>query len=97
MLTVKYRRPAAAPSRPLFNDEGDWEWQGTGLLDSEGDEIGAYVCVGQLPDCRAWDCDPLATVECDPYDLGLDLEDGEGDWQVLALDRYGDRMVNANW
>ena len=45
----------------------------------------------------AWDCNPDSDVTIDAYDLGLDEEDDEGDWQVLALDRFGDRNVNGNW
>lgn len=41
----------------------------------------------------AWDCHPGHVHHYEPYDLGLDDEDGEGDWQVLALDRFGDRLV----
>lgn len=43
---------------------------------------------------EGWDCDPFAQVIVEPYDLELDIEDDEGDWQVLALDRFGDRNVN---
>lgn len=43
---------------------------------------------------EAWDCDPEAEVSAEEYDAGLDEEDDEGDWQVLALDRFGDRIVN---
>lgn len=46
-------------------------------------------------DGEAWDCDPDAQVIVEPYDLGLDEEDDEGDWQVIVLDRFGDRMVNG--
>lgn len=45
----------------------------------------------------AWDCDPHVTFEDQAYDAGLDEEDDEGDWQVIALDRFGDRMVNGDW
>ena len=45
----------------------------------------------------AWDCDPSFDPIDEAYDLDLDEEDDEGDWQVLALDRFGDRAVNANW
>lgn len=46
---------------------------------------------------EGWDCDPSAVIQNDMYDAGLDEEDDEGDWQVLALDRFGDRMVNGDW
>lgn len=46
---------------------------------------------------EAWDCDPFARPLVDTVDADLDEEDDTGDWQVLALDRFGDRMVNANW
>lgn len=55
------------------------------------------------PECRAhenkmaWDCDLFAEVDADAIDLELDLEDDTGDWQVLALDRYGDRLINPNY
>lgn len=42
---------------------------------------------------KAWDCDPFAEVNVEPYDAGLDYEDDEGDWQVLALDRFADRDI----
>ena len=43
----------------------------------------------------AWDCDPFFVPEPMAYDLDLDEEDDEGDWQVIVLDRFGDRMVNG--
>lgn len=42
---------------------------------------------------EAWDCDPFAEVEVEAYDLDLDYEDGEGDYQILALDRFYDRNI----
>ena len=45
----------------------------------------------------AWDCDPDAMIFPEPYDAELNEEDDQGDWQVLALDRFGDRSVNGNW
>lgn len=44
---------------------------------------------------EGWDCDPGAVLLVEPYDEGLDETDDEGDWQVLALDRFGDRAVNG--
>lgn len=44
-----------------------------------------------------WDCNPFHVHVDESYDLDLDYEDDEGDWQVLALDRFGDRNVNANY
>lgn len=44
---------------------------------------------------EAWDCDLFFVSECLDYDLGLDEEDDEGDWQVIVLDRFGDRLVNG--
>jgi hypothetical protein len=41
----------------------------------------------------AWDCDPFFIPDEEPYDLDLDDEDAFSDWQVLVLDRFGDRMV----
>lgn len=46
---------------------------------------------------EAWDCDIFVQHIEEPYDLDLDEEDDEGDWQVIVLDRFGDRMVNGNW
>lgn len=46
---------------------------------------------------EGWDCDPDAVVACDSYDEGLDETDDTGDWQVLALDRFGDRNVNGDY
>lgn len=43
----------------------------------------------------AWDCDPTFVAEPLDYDFDLDYEDAEGDWQVLALDRFSDRLVNG--
>lgn len=57
----------------------------------------AVLRLGLMEPTEAWDCDPFTRLSADPYDLELDEEDSESDWQVLALDRFGDRMVNANW
>lgn len=46
---------------------------------------------------KAWDCDIFFVAEPLDYDLDLDYEDDEGDWQVLALDRFGDRMVRDDF
>lgn len=46
---------------------------------------------------EGWDCDPNAIVAVDPYDLDLDEEEDETDWQVLVLDRFGDRSVNGKF
>ncbi len=46
----------------------------------------------ELPQ-HAWDCDPEALLPVEDYDADLDYEDAESDWQVLALDRFGDRLV----
>lgn len=45
----------------------------------------------------AWDCDPAFVPEELAYDLDLDEELDETDWQVIVLDRFGDRMVNASY
>lgn len=45
----------------------------------------------------AWDCDPEAVLAVDTVDADLDMEDDEGDWQFLVLDRFHDRLVNPNW
>jgi hypothetical protein len=44
-----------------------------------------------------WDCDPFLTAIVDEYDLELDFTDDCGDWQVLALDRFGDRSINSRY
>lgn len=44
----------------------------------------------------AWDCDPHADMLIVSYDADLDEEEDETDWQVIVLDRFGDRMVNPN-
>jgi len=44
----------------------------------------------------AWDCDPFAALDPEAYDRDLDLEMDKTDWQVLALDRFGDRNVNPS-
>lgn len=31
------------------------------------------------------------------YDLELDEEDDTSDWQVIVLDRFGDRLVNPEY
>lgn len=43
---------------------------------------------------QAWDCDPDVVLLGDSLDWDLDEEDDTGDWQVLVLDRFGDRTVN---
>jgi len=44
---------------------------------------------------RAWDCDPF--VELDDETDQLDEEDASGDWQTIALDRWGDRLINGRY
>ncbi len=43
---------------------------------------------------QAWDCDPTFVPIDESVELDLDMEDDEGDWQVLVLDRFGDRLVD---
>lgn len=45
---------------------------------------------------EAWDCDPDALVALDDDMAELDEEEAETDWQVLALDRFGDRLVTGS-
>ena len=46
----------------------------------------------------AWDCDPFAVVYVEPYDDGLMPDDYPfEDWQVMVLDRFGDRSVNPTF
>src|SRR6476620_7833185 len=42
---------------------------------------------------QGWDCNPMTTFELMGVDLDLDDEDSTGDWQVIVLDRFGDRQV----
>lgn len=44
----------------------------------------------------AWDCDPDAMIFVEDYDADLDETNDTTDWQVLVLDRFGDRMVTEN-
>ena len=54
----------------------------------------AIMLVGLFELHTAWDCDPDAAVFVEAYDVDLDENDDTGDWQVLVLDRFGDRTVN---
>lgn len=47
---------------------------------------------------KAWDCCPFFVPDISDEDQHFDLddEDDEGDWQVIALDRFSDRRVNGN-
>jgi hypothetical protein len=46
---------------------------------------------------EAWDCDPFFIhEECGVFS-DIDEEDDEGDWQIVVLDRFGDRLVNGDW
>ena len=45
----------------------------------------------------AWDLDPFFIFPEESYDMELDETEDETDWQVLVLDRFGDRMVNGEW
>lgn len=40
---------------------------------------------------EAWDCNPEHIHDNIEYDLDID----EDDWQLILLDRFGDRMVNG--
>lgn len=46
---------------------------------------------------EAWDCDPFADVIVEDCDIDLDEEDDKGDWQVIVLDRFHDRLVNGEY
>ena len=46
---------------------------------------------------HAWDCDPDMYFEDMSYDLELDEEDDTSDWQVIVLDRFGDRLVSPEY
>ena len=42
---------------------------------------------------EAWDCDIFfQPEELDQY-FDIDLEDAESDWQIIALDRFADRII----
>jgi hypothetical protein len=41
----------------------------------------------------AWDCDLFFVPECLDYDLDIDYEDSESDYQIIALDRFADRNI----
>lgn len=45
----------------------------------------------------AWDCDPLFVAEVMDYDMDLDEELDETDWQVIVLDRFHDRLVEPRY
>lgn len=32
-----------------YDDEGIWEWEPTGILDEDGEDMGDYVLVGSIP------------------------------------------------
>jgi hypothetical protein len=49
---------------------------------------------GFNPVNTGWDCDPFQLFELEP---DIDEEDAEGDWQTVVLDRFGDRLVTANY
>jgi hypothetical protein len=68
-------------------------------MDLHADEFDADTIneIGIFEMRSAWDCDPDTLVSVDEYDAGLDETDDTGDWQVLALDRFGDRNVNPNF
>lgn len=44
---------------------------------------------------EAWDCDLFFVAESLDYDLDIDYE--SDDWQIIALDRFGDRFIQRNY
>ena len=46
---------------------------------------------------EAWDCDLFTEVTVDDYDLDIDEEDDESDWQIIALDRFYDRQIRGDY
>lgn len=42
-----------------------------------------------------WDCDPTAILDLD--DDCIDEEDAYGDWQSIACDRWGDRLIQGDY
>jgi len=43
---------------------------------------------------EAWDCDLFTDVAVEPYDVDIDYEDDESDYQIIALERFYDRQIN---
>lgn len=43
----------------------------------------------------AWDCNLFFVPESLDYDLDIDYE--SDDWQIIALDRFGDRFIQRNY
>lgn len=91
------------------NSDCEWDDEATGRMvyddffDTEVPEVD-YVPAGSVPLTTwetmlftdagvVWGRDPSMLLVVDAYDLDLDEEDDEGDWQVLALDRFGDRVT----
>lgn len=46
---------------------------------------------------EAWDCDLFFVPDNLEYDEGIDEEDSDSDWQVIALDRFADRRINSEY
>lgn len=44
---------------------------------------------------EAWDCNLFFVAESLDYDLDIDYE--SDDWQIIALDRFGDRFIQRNY
>lgn len=45
---------------------------------------------------EAWDCDPNFIPPDENVLTDIDIEDATGDWQIVALDRFHDRIVKSN-
>jgi hypothetical protein len=44
---------------------------------------------------EAWDCNPLFIPPDENVLTDIDLEDSTGDWQLVALDRFHDRLLKG--
>ena len=44
---------------------------------------------------EAWDCNPLFIPPDENILTDIDIEDSTGDWQIIALDRFHDRIIKC--
>jgi len=44
---------------------------------------------------EAWDCNPLFMPPDENVLTDIDIEDSTGDWQIIALDRFHDRLLKG--
>jgi len=83
MFSIRTLRPAGTISRSFSTSEAD--------LDDDYNLVGSRDWFSE----NAWDCSPDFQPEDLSYDLDLNEEGDETDWQVLVLDRFGDRLVRG--